>query len=153
MSDYQNTCSRCGEGFRTIGQFDAHPCMTASLDPAATAVLRTRRRTCLVTIGRDTVHLCEPDCRNDVLADLGIASSGNGNYRRAGEADVHIAWNGADRRVSWLPAVSNARPCDLCADQWRYRVPSLVAKARARGEAMKASPTANSGRFGTSPAA
>jgi hypothetical protein len=148
-----NLCARCETDFKTIGQFDAHSCMTASLDPAATVVLRTRRRTSAVMIGPDTVHLCDPDCRNEVLADLGIPSSGNGNYRRRGQADVHVAWNGKDYRVTWEPRTSNARPCDMCADQWRYRIPSLVAKARARGAAMKGSPTARAARFDESEAA
>lgn len=104
-------------------------------------IKRDKRRTSVITIGPDTVELCEPDCRNEFLADLGIRASRNGNYVRDGEATVTVAWSGKPYRVTWQRHRMNMRHCDLCADQWRYRIPSLVAKARRRSAAMKAART------------
>jgi hypothetical protein len=117
-----NLCARCKTDFGTVSQFDAHPCMTASPGPDATAVLRTRRRTSIVTIGPDTVRLCDPGCRDEVLPGLGLKGSGGGSaFRSHGEADVHVTWNGHDYRVTWKRCPASALPCDACGPQWRYR--------------------------------
>jgi hypothetical protein len=102
--------------------------------PVEVESLRDQRRTSSITIGPDTVEVCEPDCRNDVLLDLGIPASGGWAYPPRGNANVTVAWNGKDYAVSWRRVRMNDHPCELCADEWRYRIPALVADSRARSE-------------------
>lgn len=121
-----NLCARCGTDYLTVTQFDAHPCMTASMNPDATAVLREKRRTSVITMtsatARDVIRLCDPGCRDEFLLDLGLKGSGGGSaFPSRGEADVHVAWNGSDYRVTWKRCAPSALPCDLCGPQWRYR--------------------------------
>jgi hypothetical protein len=117
-----NTCVKCRVNFPSLPAFDAHPCMTTSLDTAAADVLRETRRTSIVTIGPDTVRLCEPECRDEVLLDLGVKGSGGGSaFRSHGETGVHVEWNGKDYRVTWKRCPPSALHCHLCAGQWRYR--------------------------------
>jgi hypothetical protein len=136
-----NLCARCGVNFPTVTTFDAHPCMTASPGPAATAVLREKRRTSIVTIGPDTVRLCEPECRNEVLLDLGVKGGrGAWVYPPRGPAVVTVTWSGKTYEVTWKRCPPSAQPCDLCAHQWHYRIPAAVAAAgRAPTEAQRAS--------------
>lgn len=103
--------------------------------------VRDTRRTAQVVIGPDTIELCEPECRNQFLLDLGVPGHGAWVYRPSGSADVHVAWSRRDYTVTWKRRRTNARPCDLCWDAWQFQIPAVVAAARARAEAMKGSLT------------
>jgi hypothetical protein len=100
--------------------------------------LRDKRRTSRVIIGPDTVRLCEPECRNEVLLDLGVPiSGGQYKYRPHGEVTAHVEWNHTDYHVTWDRRPYSSLPCDLCADEWQYRIPGAVAAARRSAEAQK----------------
>lgn len=120
MSNRQScACAACGAQFLTISQFDAH--MLADHEPRP--VLRTIRRTSRVTVGPDIFELCEPECRDEVLLDLGLKGSGGGSaYPAGGEASAGVAWNQKTYAVSWRrqPRAS-ARFCDMCGEDWRFR--------------------------------
>lgn len=115
--------------------------INTTIRPEPAPVLRESRRTTQVTIGPDTIELCEPECRNEFLLDLGVRGHGAWVYAPSGGAGVHVAWSQRDYVVTWKRRRTNARPCDLCSDAWQYRIPAIVAAARARSEAMKGSLT------------
>jgi hypothetical protein len=148
-----NLCAKCGHDFRTAVLFDEHPCMTASLEHPDAPVLRDRRRTSLVTIGPDTVRLCEPECRNDVLLDLGVKGGRGGwVYPPRGSAEVTIASNGKTYVMAWRRCPPSAQHCDLCAWEWHYRVPAVVTGARSSRpltEGQRAARAAFASRYGS----
>jgi len=145
-----NMCARCRENFTSLAEFDAHPCV---MNPQGLPVLRESRRTSLVVIGPDTVRLCWPDCRNEVLLDLGIRGGRNGwVYPPLGSATVTRAWSGKTYEVAWKRCPPSSLPCDLCGQQWRYHVPALVARAADRPgptERQRAAREAFASRYGT----
>jgi len=106
--------------------------------------LRTKRRTTLVRMTSTTsdyeVRLCEPECRNEYLADLGIPAAGQWKYRSYGETDIHKNWNNKDYHVTWKRTRAVSNYCDLCELEWMYRIPALVADAEARSRAMAGRP-------------
>jgi hypothetical protein len=103
-------------------------------------ILRDKRRTTVITIGPDVIRVCEPECRNYFLSDLGIPAGRNEwKYRPSGEADVHVAWSGKDYRVTWKRCKPSAIYCDQCGDEWQGYIPASVAKAQAQSERLKGS--------------
>jgi hypothetical protein len=120
--------------------------MTASLADTAAPVLRQQRRTAIVTMTSTTAHdvirLCEPECRNEFLLDLGVPHRQPGGwvYPSRGTAVVTVTWNQKTCDVSWVRQRLNALPCDLCEHEWRYRIPELVASEARKAEARAARP-------------
>ena len=103
-----------------------------STSKCAPGVLRDRRRTAVITMtsatAHDAVRVCDPECRDAFLLDLGLKGSGGGSaYRSHGEADVRVAWSGKDYRVTWKRCAPSALHCDLCEGEWRYRACRLSA--------------------------
>jgi len=90
------------------------------------AVYRDARRTCVITMTSTTAHdvirVCDPECRDEFLRDLGLSGHGGGwAFRSRGEADVTVAWNHKDYRVTWKRCAPSALPCDQCGGEWRFR--------------------------------
>jgi hypothetical protein len=113
--------------------------------------LRDSRRTSVITLlsaatgNLDQVRLCEPECRNEFLLDLGVPRRGRGGgwvYRSHGEADVTVAWSGVRFHVTWRRGRATVLPCDQCGDEWEFRMPELIARAAERSEALKGTLTA-----------
>lgn len=128
-------CPRCGEDFPNLQAFDEHMAISHGPD---TKPLRTSRRTSIVQLGPDTVRLCDPECRNEVLADLGVPGGrGAWTYPGHGAATVTVAWSGKTYDIAWKRVRPSALPCDACWDEWMYRIPAAVAQAKARSERMK----------------
>lgn len=107
-------------------------------------VLRDSRRTSVITLasetGRvDTIRACEPECRNEVLLDLGVphGRGGGWTYRSKADAAVTVAWSGIRYRVSWKRVRATALPCDHCGDEWVHRMPELLVRAAERSAAQK----------------
>ena len=76
--------------------------MLGGMDTAVTDV----RRTCVVTMisatARDEIRLCNPDCRDSFLIDLGLSGHGGGwAFSPRGQAMVRVAWSGIRYQVSW----------------------------------------------------
>ena len=106
--------------------------------PLLPGMVRGVRRTCVVKIGADTVRLCEPECRNEVLTDLGVPGGRGGwVYPASGSALVTVGWSGKTLPVSWARRRPSALRCDMCEFQWQRRIPRLVERAREQSEAMK----------------
>lgn len=97
----------------------------------------------------DRVRLCEPECRNAFLLDLGVPHRGRGGwtFRSYGEADVTVAWNSIRFHVTWKRGRPTARACDQCGDEWMYRIPELIARAEERSAALKGIAPAGSTPF------
>jgi len=117
-----------------------------------TAVARDARRTCVITMtsvtARDVIRVCDPECRDAFLLDLGLAGHGGGwAFRSHGEADVTVAWNHADYRVTWKRCSRSALPCDQCGEEWRSRQ-ELVREVRPPTEAQLASRARFASEFG-----
>ena len=84
------------------------------------------RRTCVITMTSDTasdvIRVCEPECRDAVLTDLGLLGHGGGwAFQSRGQANVTVAWNHKDYQVTWRRRPPSAMPCDACGDEWRTR--------------------------------
>jgi hypothetical protein len=72
--------------------------------------------------GPDVIRVCEPECRDAFLMDLGmLAAGGVSGFRPRGAADVHVAWNDHDYRVTWHRHPLSAKPCDVCGEEWQAR--------------------------------
>jgi hypothetical protein len=90
-------------------------------------VLREQRRTSLVIMasatGRvDSIRLCEPECRDHFLIDLGLRGHGGRSaFRSTGSARVLVEWNATEYDVRWRRFPPSARACDQCGDDWQYR--------------------------------
>lgn len=100
---------------------------------------RTERRTTEVIIdGKERVYLCEPECRNEFLLDLGV-SGGTGAwvFRSRGSATVTLAWSGRTHHVTWRRIRPNARDCDLCGVEWRTHTPAAILASQRKSEAMR----------------
>jgi hypothetical protein len=133
-------CPRCGENFPDVAAFDEH---AYPVEAGSGAPLRSERRTSVVVMGPDTIRVCDPECRNEVLSDLGIPGRGKWKYRGRGEASVTVAWSGKSYDIAWKRCRPSALPCDACGDGWMGRIPGLVADAQRRSDAMRESmPTA-----------
>ena len=120
-------CARCGAAFTGLAAFDEH---VLTHDPRP--VRQDRRRTCVITMANtgtghtDVIRVCDPQCRDEFLLDLGLKGSGGGSaFRSHGEADVRADWNGKDYRVTWKRNPPSAAHCDLCEPTWRYREPKV----------------------------
>jgi hypothetical protein len=107
--------------------------------------VRMSRRTSVITLfshetgHTDVIRSCEPECRNEILLDLGVPHTGHGGwvYRSHGEADVTVAWSGVRYHVTWKRVRPSALSCDHCEDGWMYRMPELVARAAEQSAARK----------------
>lgn len=110
---------------------------------------RTERRTTEVIIdGKEKIHLCEPECRNEFLLDLGV-SGGTGAwvFRSRGSATVVVGWSGKRHQIGWRRIRPNARDCDLCGVNWRGRVPAAILANERKSEAMRGNTRGVSTRF------
>src|SRR5438105_12130416 len=111
-----------------------------------TAVITEQRRTCVITMvsatASDRVRLCNPDCRDAFLIDLGLSGHGGGwAFPARGQKMVRVAWSGIRYQVSWAGRPASAKSCDLCGDEWMYRParmrvtsPPTEAQLRSRAE-------------------
>jgi hypothetical protein len=107
--------------------------------------LRESRRTTVITLVSsktnrvDVIRACEPECRNEILMDLGVPHGRGGGwlYRSKAAAVVTVAWSGIRYHVSWKRVKATALPCDHCGDQWVFRMPELIALAAERSAAQK----------------
>lgn len=109
-----------------------------------TEILREQRRTSVITLASektgkvDTIRACEPECRNEILLDLGVRGGRGGwVYRSKGDAVVTVPWSGVMYHVSWKRVRPTALACDACGDEWMYRIPELIARAAEQSEARK----------------
>lgn len=100
----------------------------AEIRERITPHLREQRRTAVVTMisratgHRDVIRLCEPECRDAFLIDLGMHGHGGGSaFRSTGSARVTVAWNATGYDVTWRRCPPSARDCDLCGGEWRDR--------------------------------
>jgi hypothetical protein len=67
----------------------------------------------------DAVRVCEPECRDAFLMDLGLlAAGGMSGFRPRGDAIVTVAWNKILYHVTWKRHPLSGAPCDLCGDEW-----------------------------------
>lgn len=94
----------------------------------ARRVLREQRRTSVVVMvshatGRvNSIRLCEPECRDAFLIDLGLRGhGGRAAFKGTGSARVLVAWNATEYDVRWRRFPPSARGCDQCGDDWQYR--------------------------------
>ncbi len=115
----RNLCCRCHVDFTSPTAFDDHL-------PCGVPVVRTRRRTSLVTMTSaqtgnvDVIRLCEPECRDEFLCDLGLHGHGGGSaFPRSGKTLVYAA--GTAYQVTWDRKISSGVPCDLCEPYWRTK--------------------------------
>lgn len=108
--------------------------------------LRDKRRTTVIEMTNsetghlDQIRLCEPDCRNYFLSDLGIPGNPHGGgwmYKSHGNADVTVAWSKKSYGVTWKRVRPTDIPCDHCDDAWMTHIPALVADAEKRSQDAK----------------
>lgn len=81
-------------------------------------MLRTERRTAVMTIGSDVLRVCEAGCRDYCLDELGVTSSRS----PTGSERVVLSWNLKAYTVSWKRCPASALPCDQCGNEWESRV-------------------------------
>lgn len=88
--------------------------------------VRDARRTAVIvlagTSSREEIRVCDPECRDAFLMDLGLKGSGGGwAFRSHGAARAAVSWRHEDYRVTWERRRASALPCDLCGEAWRFR--------------------------------
>jgi hypothetical protein len=121
---------------------------------------RENRRTCVITMtsvtAHDVIRVCDPECRDAFLIDLGLKGSGGGwAFRSHGVARVTVAWNHKDYDVTWKRCPPSALPCDSCGDEWKFRPvrtpvlppPAPPTEAQLRARESFASRVRSKGRF------
>lgn len=124
-------------------------------------VLREQRRTSVVVMvshatGRvNSIRLCEPECRDAFLIDLGLRGHGGVSaFKGTGSACVLVDWNATEYDVRWRRFPPSARHCDQCGDDWQYRerpaarpaeptAKQLAARARFAARHRKQGPTSS----------
>lgn len=93
---------------------------------AISGAVRDERRTCVVVMtsatSREEIRLCDPECRDQFLIDLGLKGSGGGwAFRSRGQADVTVPWSGTEYHVTWERRRPSSIPCAQCEQAWRFR--------------------------------